>query len=468
MKTSLSKFLSHKVTPIALYLLLIVSVLGCNDDIIKTLNTVTTPTQPVKSAAKAITKFSFQQLSPAVVASINDSTKKITATVPPSTDVTKLIPSISVSAKAKVAPDSGKVQDFTNDVNYTVTAEDGTTAIYKVSISKTKSSAKELLRFSFDDFSPAVVGKIDATAKTITATVPATADLTKLKPTIKISDKATIAPATGTVTDFTKPVSFTITAEDGTKAVFVATVTKEVVASTSTFPATITYMSNPTSASKLTTLKCTWKNGVLTQTVSSVFNSFSGKDYIQTKNYTRDADGKITRIQGTYTGATNGDGTIDETYTYSTDRLTMTNKTSTNQYIRVFNSNGYFLNSEEKSVYSTKLTTNVVTLKGDDITSISINDSYGPSSYTLNTTYTGIKNPFFEITKQTQFLEVIFSDLWHVIPYSNVLIPTQSIYKDQYGSATNVFTYEVDNQNRVTRIVIKQGLATGQDMKFTY
>jgi len=79
-----------------------------------------------KSSAKAITKLTFSQFNPVVQATIDEATKRITAVVPPTADVTKLIPSISVSLKAKVLPDSGKVQDFTNEVTYTVTAEDGT------------------------------------------------------------------------------------------------------------------------------------------------------------------------------------------------------------------------------------------------------------------------------------------------------------------------------------------------------
>jgi eukaryotic-like serine/threonine-protein kinase len=184
-----------------------------------------------KSSAKAITKLTFPQFTPAVQATIDENTKRITAVVPPTADITKLIPSISVSLKAKVLPDSGKVQDFTNEVTYTVTAEDGTKQDYKVMVSRTKFSGKDITEFSFADFSPAVVAKIDPATKTITATVPATADLTKLKPTLKLSDRATVNPASGTVVDFSKAVNFTVTAEDASTQVYAVTVVKEVVVS---------------------------------------------------------------------------------------------------------------------------------------------------------------------------------------------------------------------------------------------
>lgn len=100
---------------------------------------VTTPTTTppiVKSTAKDITKFSFAALSPVVDATIDASTKAITATVPAATDVTKLVPTITISDKATVSPASGVAQDFSKEVSYTVTAEDGGTVVYKVNVTK--------------------------------------------------------------------------------------------------------------------------------------------------------------------------------------------------------------------------------------------------------------------------------------------------------------------------------------------
>ena len=51
----------------------------------------------------------------------------ITAEVPNGTDVTKLKPTITISKDATVSPKSGVETDFTDSVNYVVTAEDGTT-----------------------------------------------------------------------------------------------------------------------------------------------------------------------------------------------------------------------------------------------------------------------------------------------------------------------------------------------------
>ena len=96
----------------------------------------------------------------------------------------------------------------------------------------TKSSAKDITKFSFAALSPVVDATIDATNKTISATVPAGTDATKLVPTITISDKATVSPASGVATDFSKEVSYTVTAEDASVAVYKITINKAIVAST--------------------------------------------------------------------------------------------------------------------------------------------------------------------------------------------------------------------------------------------
>jgi N-acetylneuraminic acid mutarotase len=181
---------------------------------------------PAKSSDKTMSSFLFGSLTPNVNATITGTT--VTATVPFNVDVTSLVPTVSVASKATVSPASGVAQNFTNTVTYTVTAEDGTTQNYSVTVTKgvaPKSSAKDITKFSFAALSPAVDATIDATTKTITATVPAATDVTKLVPTITISDKATVSPATGVATDFSKEVSYTVTAEDASTAVWKVNVT---------------------------------------------------------------------------------------------------------------------------------------------------------------------------------------------------------------------------------------------------
>jgi len=84
------------------------------------------------SNEKEITSFSFTN--PPAVGIINESAKTIAVDVPEGTNITSLAPVITLSPKATVSPSSGEAQNFANPVNYTVTAEDGSTALYKVTV----------------------------------------------------------------------------------------------------------------------------------------------------------------------------------------------------------------------------------------------------------------------------------------------------------------------------------------------
>ncbi|PKP49353.1 MAG: hypothetical protein CVT94_05275 [Bacteroidetes bacterium HGW-Bacteroidetes-11] len=87
------------------------------------------------------------------------------------------------------------------------------------------SSEKNVLIFRLPEVSPAVTATIDHNAKTITALVPSGTNLSTLVPIIETSAKSTINPGSGVMTNFTGPVVYTITAEDGTTNNYVATIT---------------------------------------------------------------------------------------------------------------------------------------------------------------------------------------------------------------------------------------------------
>ena len=67
-------------------------------------------------------------------ASINDITHTVDAVVSFGTDLGNLAPTIGISDFAAISPNSGDPQDFTNPVQYTVTAQDGTPQNWTVSI----------------------------------------------------------------------------------------------------------------------------------------------------------------------------------------------------------------------------------------------------------------------------------------------------------------------------------------------
>ncbi len=185
---------------------------------------------PIKSTEKNILSFTFIGLPKGEI----DQTKKtIQFTVPTGTIVTGLKPVIQVSAKATVNPPSGQAQDFTNKVTYTVTAEDGSTQEYKVSvavegmlapkeIAVPRNSASKILSFDFDALTPKVIGKVEETQ--VILKVPEGTDVRSLVPTIVISPKATITPSLGEAQDFSnhKTIIYTVTSEDGSSKGFYA------------------------------------------------------------------------------------------------------------------------------------------------------------------------------------------------------------------------------------------------------
>jgi len=91
---------------------------------------------------KAIIAFDFKALDPDVIGVIDEGAKTIALTVPFGTVVTALVPTI-VYTGASVSPASGTAQDFTSPVDYTVTAEDTTTAVYTVTVTVALNDAKE-------------------------------------------------------------------------------------------------------------------------------------------------------------------------------------------------------------------------------------------------------------------------------------------------------------------------------------
>ena len=68
-------------------------------------------------------------------------------------------------------------------------------------------------------------GRIDEGAKTITLQVPRGTEVTDLVPTYTIGPKSSAVPANKAAQDFTEPVYYYVTAENGTQVYYTVTVT---------------------------------------------------------------------------------------------------------------------------------------------------------------------------------------------------------------------------------------------------
>jgi Domain of unknown function (DUF5018) len=208
----------------------------------------------------------------------------------------------------------------------------------------TKSSAKEITKFSFAALNPAVYATIDGAGKTITSTLSNSADLTKLVPTITLSAKATISPASGTAQDFSKEVSYTVTAEDGSTVTYKANVTKLAVAQScqligitvndnnGTLDETFEYdtekrLIKRTSKSKSIDTKIAYsydKDGFLTQIAWERMNASSAYDNIKRVSSYTYKNGRLILQEIKQTTGTGTVSTGSSTYEYeseSSDKL---------------------------------------------------------------------------------------------------------------------------------------------------
>jgi hypothetical protein len=86
-------------------------------------------TQPILSSDNAMTSFSILGV-PGIISQSNLTVSSMSD----DSTFTNLVPTITISESATISPLSGIAQDFTSPVTYTVTAEDGNTAVYTVTV----------------------------------------------------------------------------------------------------------------------------------------------------------------------------------------------------------------------------------------------------------------------------------------------------------------------------------------------
>ena len=168
---------------------------------------------------KAITAFNVPDQ--VGTTTINEGAHTIALTMPYGTDVTALVPTITITGDS-VNPRSGVAHNFTTSSIYTVTAADYSTQDYTVTVTVALNPAKAITAFTVPD----QVGTttINESAKTIALTMPYGTDVTALVPTITITGES-VSPASLTPTDFTSPVVYIVRAADSSTSTYTVTVT---------------------------------------------------------------------------------------------------------------------------------------------------------------------------------------------------------------------------------------------------
>ena len=183
--------------------------------------------------APAITAFSIstpvQQSS-----SINQTAHTIAVTMPyGTTDLTALVatftasPGSSVKVGSTTQTSGVTANDFTRSVTYTVTAADGSTQDYLVSVTVGLNPAKAITAFTIPGQQGTTV--IDQGAHTIAVTMPCGTNVTALVPSftatgVSVKVGSTVQVSETTPNNFTSPVIYTVFAADGSTQDYTATV----------------------------------------------------------------------------------------------------------------------------------------------------------------------------------------------------------------------------------------------------
>jgi hypothetical protein len=193
------------------------------------------------STARELATFAFRSadnpgLAADVAATIDGSA--IAATLPFGSDVSRLVATftttgVSVKVGGAAQTSGASANDFSQPVPYTVAAADGSVRTYTVTVRVAPSPAKELASFKFlsvhnPDLGADVVSTIDGTA--IAATVPFGTPVFALRATfattgtsVKIAGVAQVSGVT--VNDFRLPITYTVTAADGSTRDYTVRVT---------------------------------------------------------------------------------------------------------------------------------------------------------------------------------------------------------------------------------------------------
>lgn len=152
---------------------------------------------------------------------INELQRTINLTMPAGTVLTALQPAIVLTANTSVSPVSGAAVDFSSPVQYTVTGANSGQRVYTVHVTTIPSDEKLITSFEVPG---QVSSLIDNDAGTIEVVVPPGSNIAALVPTIQLSVYAVVSPASGVAQDFSNPVVYTVTAQNGTQKQYTVTV----------------------------------------------------------------------------------------------------------------------------------------------------------------------------------------------------------------------------------------------------
>ncbi len=192
-----------------IYLILLASIffIGCSED-------------DTLSAESKILSYNIVIDKQEFTGAINQSTKTINITTNSVELPNSLTPEIKISDNATITPSLTTPQNFNQeqDIEYTVTAENGEKTVYTVLVTN---SDNQITFFSITPDETTFEGIIDETSKTITLeTTGLELGSSIIVPEIEYSSTAVITPDPSTPQDFSENVNYTLIAENGEQVTY--------------------------------------------------------------------------------------------------------------------------------------------------------------------------------------------------------------------------------------------------------
>jgi hypothetical protein len=165
---------------------------------------------PARDGSKRITRFSIAGQAATITGD------RIELTVPHDTRLRNITPALTFVGAA-IAPGPLVPQDFTQPVEYVVTAEDGSTQRYTVRVRVAPNNTKRITHFRVAAIAAEISGD------NITLVLPAGSNVAELQPEITLSG-GSVSPASDVIQDFSKPVQYTVTGADGATRIYTVVV----------------------------------------------------------------------------------------------------------------------------------------------------------------------------------------------------------------------------------------------------
>ncbi len=134
---------------------------------------------------------------------------------------------VLISEGASISPNPKNVTSIENPITFTITAENGDQQSYTVTLSKQLSPENSILGVVLNHEDNQTNADVDEENNLVSTELTPDWDLTNITAQITISDLATIEPSPDTVTDYSNPVTYVVTAQDGSSKEYEVILTRQ-------------------------------------------------------------------------------------------------------------------------------------------------------------------------------------------------------------------------------------------------